>query len=213
MHQRPRTLTPQVLVEATTPQKALRIACKAVNRAAQQAASEGLLLQPAGQLPSQLAAVAPDPPAPAEPAAQLPAWHTTPMSFKRLMHLNALQLLAPDVRLFILDEPQLLSLQCRMLLLALKAGHPAAVSDWRQLTGEQQAAVEGSAALLPRLALSHQLSLRRDVPRPTEEQIAAALERNPDLFCRQELHAAVLGRLLAAACMENGAAEVLQVRS
>lgn len=156
-----------------------------------------------GDLPPRLTAVQPAAPAPAAAVAAggalLPPFMRSQMSFARLLHRQALQLLAPDVPLFHLDGPQLSSLQCRFLLLAMHAGNSAALARWGELTAQQQHEVYASAADLQRRMAAHHLSLRVDVPRLTHAALQVYLRAHPEAcFIPQVVHAAVVGRLFAA---------------
>lgn len=167
----------------------------------EQLVREGLLTAPVG-LPSQLTAVPPAKPA-SVPRQWLHPWERTQMAFKRELHLVGLQLLAPDRGLFIPDSAQLSSLQCRILLLAMHAGHPAALERWQALNPQQQQEVYVGAAALPRLSDTHHRSLRRDVPRLKRAALEAYVQEHPNCLFKWVPHAPIVGRLLASVALPS----------
>lgn len=125
------------------------------------------------------------------------------MGFQRQLHRPALQQLAGDVRLFHLDGPQLSSLQCLFLLLAVEYGQPEAQQRWQELTAEQQDEVYRCAGELAPLADAHHRSLRNDVPRLSRAALEEYVRQHPGCLWQEVLHAPAVALLLVAAACDT----------
>eukprot|EP00887_Chlorella_sp_A99_P006833 scaffold2.g6833.t1 len=178
-------------VEAGSGPEVVEIAAAGLDVVAQCLVGDGVLRDP-GTLPPELQQVAVLPPAAASAAPQ--PYLRTPANFARVMGRDALRELAGCHSFHGRHERPLLALQCCKLVRDYETGQAVAVDYWRSLTQQQQDEV--APRRRPR---AQSWTVLRRVPRATARQRAELLARHPHVDLHMALHAAPVGRLLAAA--------------